>query len=112
MPFIINQDITIYCIKNIMSAICIVFTSIDSTEPEANELIVYFLFRCQSRLGNKRLYQHSTHVPIAVLSKTKHTIGTGVKIPIMGFYAFKERCEIIVGITKIVQFDNLLCIGR
>ena len=51
-------------------------------------------------------------MPIAVLRKTKHTIGTIREIDVVGFYAFKERCEIIVGITKIVQFDNLLSIGR
>ena len=35
MTLVINQNITIYCIKDVMHSICIVFTSIDSSEAQA-----------------------------------------------------------------------------
>ena len=81
-------------------------------EAKAQELVVNFLFRCETSIGNKRLYQYGADFAVSVLGKAYHTVWTGIKILVVCLYAFKERCKVVVGIAEIIQFDYCLLVRR
>ena len=86
--------------------------SSDLLEAKTQELVTYFLFRSKAGFGNKRLHQDSADISIFVFSEAKHAIWTSIKVFVVRFDTFKERGEIVVGITEIVQFDDFRTISR
>ena len=112
MAVVINEDIAINGIKDIVLTIGIISAIVFRMEAKTQELITYFLFRGKTCFCNKRLYQNSTDIFIPVLCEAYHAIWTSIKVFVMCFNTFEERGEVVVGITKIVQLNNLRTIGR
>ena len=58
------------------------------------------------------LYINDHGVGSSDLLEAKHAIWTSIKVFVVRFDTFKERGEIVVGITEIVQFDDFRTISR
>ena len=110
MPLIIHQHITIYGIEYVMLPISIEFAIILRTETKANKLIVYFLFCCEACIRNKWLYKNRTNLSVTILGKAGHTVGTIWEIFVVCLDALKERCEIVIRITEIIQLDDFILV--
>ena len=65
-----------------------------------------FLLCGKAGIVDIRLNEHGTNFAVSIFGKANHTIGTGVKVFVMSLYSFKEWCEVIVRISKIIQFDD------
>ena len=58
---------------------------------------------------------HSVGVVFTIVLRIEpqtYELRASVKIAVMRFNTFEERCQIIVGITEVIQFDDLLTICR
>jgi len=95
-----------------MLTVGIISTIVLCMEAKTQELVTYFFFCGQTGFGNKGLYQDSADISIFVFSEANHAIGTIRKVLIVCLDTFKERSEIVVGITEIVQFDDFRTISR
>lgn len=91
IAFVIYQHIAVHGIENIVESIGIVFSLVFWVEAKAKELVVNFLFRSKTSIGNKRLYQYGADFAVSVLGKAQHIILTIRKILVVRLYALKER---------------------
>ena len=112
MAIVIYKNVSINGIKDIVLTVGVVSSIILCMEAKTQELVTYFLFRSKAGFGNKRLHQDSADISIFVFSEAKHAIWTSIKVFVVRFDTFKERGEIVVGITEIVQFDDFRTISR
>lgn len=106
MAITANKYITVYGIKDVVLPIGVVCAIILWMKSQTNKLIVYFLFGCQAGIRNKLLYQGCTNLSIAVFGKYNQTICTVGKIIVVRFDTLKERGEVVVRITEVVQLDD------
>ena len=101
-----NQHVAVHGIENVMLTIGIICTAILRTETKTQKFFMN-LFACsQTGIVNIWLNKYGTNIIITVLGKSDHTIGTCIKILVMRINPFKERCEIIVRISEIIQLDD------
>ena len=112
MTVVIDKHITINCVEDVVHSVGVVFTIVLRMEPQTYELIMDFLLGSQPGFGNIWLNKYSTYTTILILGKAYHVVRASVKIAVMRFNTFEERCQIIVGITEVIQFDDLLTIYR
>jgi len=95
-----------------MLTIGIILTVILRMKTKTNELIVNLLLGGKTSCIDIRLHQYSTNFAVLIFTKAYHAIRTRIKVFVMCLDALKERSEVVIRITKIVEFDNLRTIGR
>ena len=106
------QDVAINGIENVVLPIGVVFAIILWMETKTQKLIMDFLLSCKAGIINIWLSQDSANLSIFVLCKTKHSVQAIREILIVSLYAFKERSEVIVRITEIIQLDDFRTVRR
>jgi len=77
-------------------------------EAQANELVMNFLLGSQTGFVDIWLHQNSTDLTVTVLRKPHHAIGASIKILVMCPDTLKERRDIIVRISEIIEFNAIV----
>lgn len=106
------QHITINGVKDVVLTIGVVFAIILRMEAKAQELVVNLLFGGEAGVVDIRLHQYRTDLTVAVLGKTYHAVRTCIEILVVCLDTLEERGEVVIGITEIVQFDDVRTVGR
>ena len=95
-----------------MLAVGVVFTVVLRVETESQKLVMNLLPRGEASIIDIRLHQHATDLTVAVLGKANHAIRTRIKVFVVRLDALEKRGEVIIGISEIVELDDILTIGR
>ena len=77
-----------------------------------HDILIYLLL-CSFALSlDERLAKNGTSLPVPILGKANELVSTVRKQLVVYMDALEERIEVIVGITKIVQFINISAVQR
>ena len=109
---LIYQHIAINGIENVVLTVGEKFAIVLWVEAETNELVVNLLLSSEAGITYKLLHQNRADLTVAVLSKAYHAVSTIGKILVVRLDALEERGKVIVGIAEIIEFDDILTIGR
>ena len=106
------QHITINGIEDVVLTVGVVFAIVLWVEAETYELVVNLLLSSEAGITHKLLHQNRADLTVDVLGKAYHAIGASIEIFIMSLDALEERSKVVIGISEIVEFDDILTIGR
>ena len=106
------QHISVNGIENVVLTVGVIFAIVLWVEAETNELVVNLLLGGEAGVIDIRLNQHRTDFAVAVFGKANHAIWASIEVLVVRLDALEERGKVVVGIAEIVEFDDILTIGR
>ena len=106
MAITANQHVAVHSIENVMLTIGIIRTTIFRQKTKTQKFFMNLFFCSQTGIVNIWLNKYGTNITISVLGKPDHAIGTCIKIPVVSINSLKERREIVVRISEIIQLDD------
>ncbi len=101
-----HQHIVRHSVEDVMFAVGEVAAFHLLVEAQTFQLAVYLLLGGQSLGNDKRLAKHGASFAVAIFGKPRQLIGAVGKVVVVGGDTLEEGCEIVVRITKIVEFDS------